>query len=209
MLKARREAGATVLIGAGAFALAFAQRPGWATADTKINLHVDPGRFLSDVASMWTSTGQLGDVQAGQQAGYLFPMGPFFALGHALGLSDWVVQRLWLGTLLALAAWGVVRLLDALLGRPRGARPAGRRRGDRAQPVRRHLRQPHHGDAAGLRGAAVAAARRPPRPARAPRLALAGRRGAAGHRLGRRRQRRGHGVDAAGPVLLLLYERAR
>src|SRR4051812_34458534 len=48
-------------------------------------------------------------------------MGPFFALLHELGLSPWLVQRLWLGTLLALAAWGVVRLLDALLGRPRGA----------------------------------------------------------------------------------------
>jgi hypothetical protein len=117
MLKARREAGAPALMGAAAFALAFAQRPGLATADTKINLHVDPGRFLSDVASMWTSTGQLGGVQAGQQAGYLFPMGPFFALGHAIGLPDWVVQRLWLGTLLALAAWGAMRLLRALLGR--------------------------------------------------------------------------------------------
>ena len=106
------------LLGAVAFLLAFAQRPGWATADTKINLHVDPGRFLADVASMWTSTGQLGDVQAGQQAGYLFPMGPFFAAGHAIGLSDWVVQRLWLGTVLALAAIGTARLLVALLGRP-------------------------------------------------------------------------------------------
>ena len=109
-----------MLLGAGAFALAFAQRPGLATADTKINLHVDPGRFLADVSSMWTSTGQLGDVQSGQQTGYLFPMGPFFAVGHAFGIPDWIVQRLWLGGLLALAAWGVVRLLDALLGRPRG-----------------------------------------------------------------------------------------
>ncbi len=108
------------LLGAGSFVLAFVQRPGLATADTKINLHVDPGRFLADVASMWTSTGQLGQVQAGQQAGYLFPMGPFFAAGHAVGLADWVVQRLWLGAVLALAAWGVVRLLDALLPGPRG-----------------------------------------------------------------------------------------
>ena len=37
----------------------------------------------------------------------------------------------------------------------------------RAQPVCRHLRQPHDGHAAGLRRAAVAAARRPPRAARA------------------------------------------
>jgi arabinofuranan 3-O-arabinosyltransferase len=120
MRERRREVAIPLLLGVGAFALAFAQRPGLATADTKINLHVDPGRFLADVASMWTSTGQLGDVQAGQQTGYLFPMGPFFALGQAIGLSDWVVQRLWLGSLLALAAWGVMRLLDALRPGSRG-----------------------------------------------------------------------------------------
>ncbi len=116
----RRAVGVPMFLGLVAYALAFAQRPGLATADTKINLHVDPGRFLGDVASMWTSTGQLGGVQTGQQAGYLFPMGPFFALGHLIGLPDWVVQRLWLGTLLALAAWGAVRLLDALIAEPRG-----------------------------------------------------------------------------------------
>jgi arabinofuranan 3-O-arabinosyltransferase len=117
MSTARRDARVPAVLGAVAFLLAFVQRPGWATADTKINLHVDPGRFLADVASMWTSTGQLGDVQAGQQAGYLFPMGPFFAAGHALGLSDWVVQRLWLGTVLAIAAIGAARLVSLLLGR--------------------------------------------------------------------------------------------
>jgi arabinofuranan 3-O-arabinosyltransferase len=117
MSQARRDARVPALLGAVAFALAFAQRPGWATADTKINLHVDPGRFLADVASMWTSTGQLGDVQTGQQAGYLFPMGPFFAAGHAIGLSDWIVQRLWLGTVLAVAALGAARLVTVMLGR--------------------------------------------------------------------------------------------
>ena len=120
MSKARREARVPAVLGAVAFLLAFAQRPGWATADTKLNLHVDPGRFLADVASMWTSTGQLGDVQAGQQTGYLFPMGPFFAAGHAIGLPDWVVQRLWLGAVLALAAIGTARLVSALLGRLSG-----------------------------------------------------------------------------------------
>ena len=116
----RRAVGVPMFLGLVAYAVAFAQRPGLATADTKINLHVDPGRFLGDVASVWTSTGQLGGVQTGQQAGYLFPMGPFFALGHLIGLSDWVVQRLWLGSVLALAAWGAVRLLDAMVQEPRG-----------------------------------------------------------------------------------------
>ena len=103
------------------FAIAFWQRPGWATADTKIDLHVDPGRFLSQVAAAWTSTGDLGEVHSAQYSGYLWPMGPFFALGHLIGLPAWVVERLWLGTLLALAAWGAVRLEP-----PVGHRRSGR-----------------------------------------------------------------------------------
>jgi len=103
-------------LAAVAFALALLQRPGLASSDTKIDLHVDPGGFLADVASAWSSTGDLGHVQGGQYGGYLFPMGPFFALGHWLGGAPWLVQRLWLGLLLALAAWGAVKLLEELGG---------------------------------------------------------------------------------------------
>ncbi len=103
-----------------AFVIALAQRPGWASSDTKIDLHVDPAGFLADVASAWSSTGDLGHVQGGQYGGYLFPMGPFFAALHGLGVSAWLTQRLWLGAILALAAWGAVRLMDELTGRPRG-----------------------------------------------------------------------------------------
>src|SRR5437588_137025 len=95
-----------------AYAVAFGQQPGVALTDTKIDLHTSPARFLASVASTWGSSGDLGHVQGGQTTGYLFPMGPFYALGHGLGLGTWVVQRLWLGTLLALCAWGTVRLLD-------------------------------------------------------------------------------------------------
>ena len=116
----RRERAIPAALALGAFALALLQRPGWASSDTKIDLHVEPGRFLADVAAVWTESGALGHVQGGQYGGYLFPMGPFFALGHALGLAPWLVHRLWLGTLLGLAAWGTVRLMDALAGRPRG-----------------------------------------------------------------------------------------
>ncbi len=108
-------------LAAGAYAIALLQRPGQLAADTKIDLHTDPAAFLGDVASVWSASGGLGQVQAGQYAGYLFPMGPFFAVGDLLGLAPWLVHRLWLGTLLALAAWGTVRLLDALLDGPRGA----------------------------------------------------------------------------------------
>ncbi len=103
-----------------AYAVAFWQRPGWATSDTKIDLHVDPLRFLGDVASVWTPSSGLGEVHSAQYSGYLWPMAPFFAFFHELGLSAWVVQRLWYGLILALAAWGLLLLLDQLVGKPRG-----------------------------------------------------------------------------------------
>ena len=62
------------------------------------------------------ATEDLGHVQGGQYGGYLSPMGPFFALGRAIGLSPWLVHRLWLGLVLLLAAWGIVRLMDAFAG---------------------------------------------------------------------------------------------
>jgi arabinofuranan 3-O-arabinosyltransferase len=117
---ARRDRLIPLGLAAFGFVVALWQRPGLASADTKIDLHVDPGRFLGDVASVWSPTGDLGHVQGGQYSGYLFPMGPFFAAGHALGLPDWLVHRVWLGLLLALAAWGTVRLLDELLSPRRG-----------------------------------------------------------------------------------------
>ncbi|TMM02422.1 MAG: DUF3367 domain-containing protein [Actinobacteria bacterium] len=106
---------------AACLALAVAQRPGQVIADTKIDLYVDPGEFLTRVAAAWTPTGSLGHVFGGQYGGYLFPMAPWFALGELAGVPLWIVHRLWLGALLAASAYGVLRLLDALLGRPRGA----------------------------------------------------------------------------------------
>jgi arabinofuranan 3-O-arabinosyltransferase len=102
------------------FALAFWQRPGWATSDTKIDLHVDPAAFLSEVASVWSPSIDLGAVQGAQYSGYLWPAGPVFWFLHEIGLSPWVAHRIWLGLLFALSAWGMLRLLDAFLGRPRG-----------------------------------------------------------------------------------------
>jgi arabinofuranan 3-O-arabinosyltransferase len=108
-------------LAAASYVLALVQRPGTVVADTKVDLYVDASGFLADVASAWTPTGQLGHVFGGQYGGYLFPMAPWFAGGDALGIPTWIVHRLWLGTLFALAAYGVVRLLDELLDRPRGA----------------------------------------------------------------------------------------
>ena len=100
----RRDRLIPLLLAAGCYALALAQRPGKAVADTKIDLHVDPVGFLADVVSTWTPSTSLGHVWSGQYGGYLFPMGPFYALAHELGMSDWVAHRLGLGTLYALSA---------------------------------------------------------------------------------------------------------
>ncbi|HEY6526777.1 MAG TPA: alpha-(1-_3)-arabinofuranosyltransferase family protein, partial [Solirubrobacteraceae bacterium] len=121
MRRLRSDRAITLGFIAFAFALAFWQHPGWATADTKIDLHVDPGRFLAQVAAAWAPTGDLGEVHSAQYSGYLWPMGPAFALLHAAGLGAWVVERIWIGLLFALSVWGLLRLLDALIGRPRGA----------------------------------------------------------------------------------------
>ncbi|HEX3316752.1 MAG TPA: alpha-(1-_3)-arabinofuranosyltransferase family protein [Solirubrobacteraceae bacterium] len=107
-------------LAAASFAVAFAQRPGKAVLDTRIELSTDPALFLHRVSAVWSSTGDLGHVQSGQFVGYLFPMAPWFAFADWIGLPVWVAQRIWLGALLALAAWGVVRLLDDLYSRRRG-----------------------------------------------------------------------------------------
>src|ERR1044071_8846385 len=87
-----------------ALALGLAQRPGTVVADTKVDLYVDPGRFLGHVLSVWSPTSDLGHVFGAQYSGYAFPMAPWFALGDAIDVPTWIVHRLWLRTLLALGA---------------------------------------------------------------------------------------------------------
>src|SRR3982751_6685175 len=116
----RRPAVLPVTLAALSYVLALVQRPGEVVADTKVHLYLDPSRFLRDVVSLWSSSPDLGHVWASQYGGYAWPMAPWFAAGDALGLPVWVVHRLWLGTIFFVAAWGVVRLLDALLSRERG-----------------------------------------------------------------------------------------
>jgi arabinofuranan 3-O-arabinosyltransferase len=93
--------------------LPFVTAPGLIIADTKLNLVINPDGFLSRALSLWDPQ-QLGRLQD-QAVGYLFPMGPFFALGKALGIPAWVIQRLWIAALL-IAAYGGVALLARRLG---------------------------------------------------------------------------------------------
>jgi hypothetical protein len=107
-------------LGIGCLVAAVVQRPGEVAFDSRIELSLDPARFLSGLTDVWSSTGDLGHIQSGQFVGYLAPMGPWYAFWDWIGLPTWIAQRLWLGLLLAAAAWGAVRLMDAFYDRRRG-----------------------------------------------------------------------------------------
>jgi arabinofuranan 3-O-arabinosyltransferase len=95
-------------------AFAFVQQPGYLVPDTKFDLLVDPGRFLSDSWQLWDPTGASGQLR-NQAYGYLFPMGPFFLLGHLLQIPAWMIQRAWWALVMVVAFNGFC-LLAARLG---------------------------------------------------------------------------------------------
>ncbi len=100
-----------------------ATSPGVVGADTKSYLTIDPDRLLSAAAWMWQPDTGLGTVTH-QNIGYLWPMGPWFWVFEHLGVPDWVAQRLWLGTMLFVAATGVRHLLRTLGWRGSGVAAA-------------------------------------------------------------------------------------
>ena len=88
-------------------------RPGLLNADIKQYLHLDAGALLASAPQLWNPDFGLGTVTH-QNIGYLFPSGPFFWFGQTLGFDDWVIQRLWYGSIFALAGLGVLCLLRRL-----------------------------------------------------------------------------------------------
>ncbi|HEY4630843.1 MAG TPA: DUF3367 domain-containing protein, partial [Blastococcus sp.] len=105
--------------------LTLTQQPGRIVADTKLDLAIDPWGFLGRALQLWEPEGFAGQVQ-NQAYGYLFPMGPFFALGDSAGVPVWVVQRLWAALLLCIAFLGMVALARLLrIGTPEAHLVAG------------------------------------------------------------------------------------
>ncbi|WP_219469917.1 alpha-(1-_3)-arabinofuranosyltransferase domain-containing protein [Nonomuraea rhizosphaerae] len=103
--------------------LSFTTKPGNVISDTKLDLALNPIGWLERAAHLWDLQ-HFGQLQ-NQVAGYLFPMGPFFALGDLVNLAPWVTQRLWLTLLMCVAFLGVERLARQLgLGTP-GTRIVG------------------------------------------------------------------------------------
>lgn len=94
-------------------ALPFVTDPGDIISDTKLDLAVNPVRFLARALTLWDPA-QFGQLQ-NQAVGYLFPMGPFFALGRLIHVDPWVIQRFWIGSVLIAAFLGT-RALAARLG---------------------------------------------------------------------------------------------
>lgn len=107
------DAGA-VVSAIGLFVACLLQAPGRIATDTKLDLAVDPGAFLGRTLHLIDPQAAFGEIP-NQAAGYLFPMGPFFAGGHALGVPMWLVQRTWLGLVLVVAMLGT-RLVARRLG---------------------------------------------------------------------------------------------
>ena len=101
------------LVGTASLILAFSQAPGLIAPDTKLDLTANPLRFLARAADLWNSDLSFGQAQ-NQAYGYLFPHGAFFLVGDAVGLPDWVTQRLWWALLLTVGFWGLLRVAEAL-----------------------------------------------------------------------------------------------
>lgn len=94
------------------WAVAWSPPFGQTTWDTKYDLLVNPWGFLGRSLHLWDPQVNWGGL-ANQGYGYLFPMGPFFAVLSEV-MPVWVVQRLWWGVLLTAGFLGMCGLLREL-----------------------------------------------------------------------------------------------
>ncbi|SEL18993.1 alpha-(1-_3)-arabinofuranosyltransferase domain-containing protein [Streptacidiphilus jiangxiensis] len=113
--RAEGRAGTRWLLGVWALALLglLLEAPGRIVFDTKIDVVLTPGRFLGQLADLWSSQGGFGGLQD-QAVGYAFPMGPFYWVVEFVGVPPWIAERLWMSLIVAAAFWGAVRLAERL-----------------------------------------------------------------------------------------------
>ena len=95
------------------WAVALSVSPPLIAEDTKNDLYVDAWGFLRRALHLWDPQVTWGVLQ-NQGYGYLFPMGPFFAITTTV-LPTWVAQRIWWGLLLTAGYLGMRVLLRGLL----------------------------------------------------------------------------------------------
>ena len=108
------------LLAAIAYIPFFLSDPGKISADTKAYLYLNPSRLLASAAYLWDPKYGAGTVPQ-QNIGYLFPMGPYYALTNVIGIPAWIAQRFWLGSISFAAGAGVLYLLSTLNWKHRGA----------------------------------------------------------------------------------------
>ena len=84
-----------------------------------------------------------------QVIAYLWPQGPWYWLGDAAGLPDWIAHRLWIGTLLFAAGAGVLWLRPPPRARRRSPR-SPRRSSTSCRPYILPYVVAHVGDAAAV-----------------------------------------------------------
>ncbi|MFP7365872.1 DUF3367 domain-containing protein [Corynebacterium callunae] len=91
--------------------LVFLQHPGQVSADTKLDLLLDPAGFLGGALHAWTDTFTMGQLQ-NQAYGYLFPQGFFFLITNFL--PDWIAERLWWWLVLGVGFSGFLAVVSRL-----------------------------------------------------------------------------------------------
>ncbi|MFN8018213.1 MAG: alpha-(1-_3)-arabinofuranosyltransferase family protein [Acidimicrobiales bacterium] len=89
------------------------QAPGRIVPETKLDVYVEPWRFLQRALGAWDPSAAFGRVQ-NQAIGYVFPMGAFTTALRAVGVPPWLVQRAWIVLVVSLALWGAHRVAAAV-----------------------------------------------------------------------------------------------
>ena len=81
--------------------------------DTKLGVDIDAAGFFTRLWQLWNPLEWFGMLQD-QYIGYAIPMAPFYLLGQLAHLPVWLIERLWLATLVTVGFAGLVRLARAL-----------------------------------------------------------------------------------------------